>query len=100
METLASSEPGSHTDAAGDPWKPVNGDIGELTFGGAVEPVAGDAAASQRLASSSTRTTMAAAVGLGGTGGLESISFTRERGGPILRGKERGRCEERGFGGG
>jgi hypothetical protein len=100
METPASAEPGSRAVAAGDPWKPADGDAGDLVFGEAGEPAAGDAAASQRLASSSTRTTMAAAAGRGATGSRESISFTRAQGGPRVGGIERERREEHGSGGG
>jgi hypothetical protein len=114
METPASAEPGSRADAAGDPrpadgdaagdpWKPANGDVGDPAHGAAEEPAAGDAAASPRLAPSSTRTTMAAAdrsSSSAGTGDRELISLTEARGGSRKGGTERGRREEHRSGGG
>jgi hypothetical protein len=114
METPASPELGSRADAAGDPrladgdaagdpWKPADGDTGEPAHGAAEEPAAGDAAASPRLAPSSTRTTMATAdrsSSSAGAGDRESISLTEARGGSRKGGTERGRREERRSGGG
>jgi hypothetical protein len=114
METPTSAEPGSWVDAAGDPrpaegdatgdqWKPADRDAGEPAHVAAEEPAAGDAAASPRLAPSSTRTTMAAAdrsSSRAGAGDREPISLTEARGGSRKGGTERGRREERRSGGG
>jgi hypothetical protein len=114
METPASAEPGSRADAAGDlrsaegdaagdPWKPADGDAGEPALGAAEEPTAVDAAASPRLAPSSTTTTMAAAdrsSSRAGAGDREPISLTGARGGSSKGGTERERREERRSGGG
>jgi hypothetical protein len=114
METPTSAEPGSWVDAAGDPrpaegdatgdqWKPADRDAGEPAHVATEEPAAGDAAASPRLAPSSTRTTMAAAdrsSSSAGAGDREPISLTEARGGSRKGGTERGRREERRSGGG